>query len=126
MDSQTDNGQKSLEHWRREIDILDAELLRLLNERARIASELGALKYSSGLPVYDGRRERQILARLSQTNQGPLDQESISSIFRCIIRESRRLEKNSQPHPNQPSHSQANNGNKSQYKQAGQEQSHGH
>jgi chorismate mutase/prephenate dehydratase len=120
MDSQTDNGQKSLEHWRREIDILDAELLRLLNERARIASELGALKYSSGLPVYDGRRERQILARLSQTNQGPLDQESISSIFRCIIRESRRLEKNSQPR------SQANSGNKSQYKQAGQEQSHGH
>jgi chorismate mutase/prephenate dehydratase len=126
MDSPTDNGQKSLEQWRHEIDILDAELLRLLNKRAEIASELGALKVSSGLPVYDGRRERQILARLSQTNPGPLDQDGIASIFRCIIRESRRVERNSQPRLSQANHSQANNGDKSQFKQAGQEQSHGH
>ena len=59
MSQETHDDRKTLEQWRREIDILDSELLRLLNERARIAAELGALKYSSGLPVYDGRRERQ-------------------------------------------------------------------
>lgn len=110
-----DNGQKSLEQWRDEIDILDGELLRLLNERARIASELGALKVSSGLPVYDGRRERQVLARLCESNQGPLERESVSAIFRCIIRESRRLEVSRQAAIS-----------KSQYKQSGQEYSHGH
>ena len=110
-----DNGQKSLEQWRSEIDILDTELLRLLNERARIASELGALKVSSGLPVYDGRRERQVLARLCESNQGPLERESVSAIFRCIIRESRRLESSRQSAIS-----------KSQYKQSGQEYSHGH
>ena len=109
------NSKKSIEQWREEIDILDVELLRLLNERARIVSELGALKVSSGLPVYDGRRERQILARLCQSNQGPLDRESVSSIFRCIIRESRRLEA-TQQHAAQKSH----------YKQYGQEYSNGH
>ncbi len=109
------NSKKTLDQWRREIDILDAELLRLLNERARIASELGALKVSSGLPVYDGRRERQVLARLCETNPGPLDREGVSSIFRCIIRESRRLET-----------SQQDRRNKSEYKQSGQEYSHGH
>lgn len=109
------DNEKSIEKRRNEIDILDAELLRLLNERARIASELGALKVSSGLPVYDGRRERQILARLCESNQGPLDQESVSSIFRCIIRESRRLEVTRQ-HASQKSH----------YKQSGQEYSNGH
>jgi chorismate mutase/prephenate dehydratase len=110
-----ENSKKTLDQWRREIDILDAELLRLLNERARIASELGALKVSSGLPVYDGRRERQVLARLCETNPGPLDREGVSSIFRCIIRESRRLET-----------AQQDPGNKSEYKQSGQEYSHGH
>lgn len=109
------DSEKSIEKRRNEIDILDVELLRLLNERARIASELGALKVSSGLPVYDGRRERHILARLCESNQGPLDRESISSIFRCIIRESRRLETTQQ---------QA--AQKSHYKQSGQEYSNGH
>jgi chorismate mutase / prephenate dehydratase len=115
MKQNMDSRQKTLEQWRREIDILDGELLRLLNERARIASELGALKESSGLPVYDGRRERQILARLCESNQGPLQRESVSSIFRCIIRESRRLEA-TQQHAFQKSH----------YKQSGQEYSNGH
>src|ERR1041385_5321375 len=115
MGQNMDNQQKTLEQWRREIDILDGELLRLLNERARIATVLGALKVSSGLPVYDGRRERQVLARLCESNQGPLDRESVSSIFRCIIRESRRLE-SSRQHAAQ----------RSQYKQLGQEYSNGH
>ena len=110
-----DNTKKTVEQWRNEIDILDAELLRLLNERARIASELGALKLSSGLPVYDGRRERQVLARLCESNPGPLDHEGVSSIFRSIIRESRRLE-SLQQHPQ----------DKSQYRQSGQEYPHGH
>ena len=116
MSQQPDDDRKTLEQWRREIDILDSELLRLLNERARIASELGALKYSSGLPVYDGRRERQILARLCESNQGPLDAAGVSSIFRSIIRESRRVERNSQQQT----------GDKSDFKQNGQEYSHGH
>ena len=110
-----EQGEKTVAQWRSQIDILDTELLRLLNERARIASELGALKVSSGLPVYDGRRERQILTRLCDSNPGPLDRESVASIFRCIIRESRRLEISRQ-----------NASSKSQYKQSSEEYGHGH
>jgi len=96
MSKQTESGGKSLgsktlEDWRREIDLLDTELLRLLSQRARIACELGAIKVASGLPAYDGRRERQVLARMCAENQGPLGQESVTSIFRCIIRETRRI-----------------------------------
>lgn len=122
MSQPSDDDRKTLEQWRREIDILDSELLRLLNERARIAAELGALKYSSGLPVYDGRRERQILARLCESNQGPLDAAGVMSIFRTIIRESRRVERNSQQHPQDK---EAKEG-KSEFRQEGQEYSHGH
>jgi chorismate mutase/prephenate dehydratase len=91
MSQETEASRKSLEGWRREIDLLDTELLRLLNRRAKIACELGAIKIASGLPAYDGQRERQVLARVRAQNAGPLPQESVASIFSSIILETRRI-----------------------------------
>jgi len=88
---QTANGGKTLDDWRRQIDALDCELLRLLNQRAAIACEIASIKVASGLPAYDGNRERQVLARVAEQNTGPLDQQSITDIFAGIIRETRRL-----------------------------------
>jgi chorismate mutase len=82
---------KSLEQWRQEIDILDSELLCLLNQRASIACRIGAVKVASGLPAYDGRREREVLARIRATNPGPFAPESVTRIFRRIILETRKI-----------------------------------
>lgn len=90
----TNNGD-DLHQRRKQIDQLDTELLRLLNQRAALACELASIKKSSGLAVYDGRREQQILDRICGQNPGPLDSEGLISIFRCIIRESRKLEETS-------------------------------
>jgi chorismate mutase len=95
MRKDTENGSAALNQRRRKIDVLDIELLRLLNQRARIACELAAIKKSSGLPVYDGRREQQILERICDRNSGPLNSQGLISIFRCIIRESRKIEESS-------------------------------
>jgi chorismate mutase len=81
-----------IEHWRREIDDIDAELLRLLNMRARLALKVGALKQAAQLPFCDPDRERSVLQRLQEMNNGPLDQRAVGKVFRRIIRESRRLE----------------------------------
>ena len=99
MNQQTDQpaGQptvtadKSLDDWRRQIDALDAELLRLLNQRAAIACEIASIKVALGLPAHDGNRERQVLARVAEKNAGPLDQQGVTDIFAGIIRETRRL-----------------------------------
>src|SRR4051794_16323769 len=91
IDQPTVNGHKTLDDWRREIDALDAELLRLLNQRAAIACEIASIKVASSLPAYDGNRERQVLARVVEKNTGPLDQQSVTDIFSGIIRETRRL-----------------------------------
>jgi len=91
MDYQTVTGDKTLDDWRRQIDALDAELLRLLNQRAAIACEIASIKVASGLPAYDGNRERQVLARVVEKNTGPLDHQSVTDIFAGIIRETRRL-----------------------------------
>jgi chorismate mutase len=90
-DHQTFIGEKTLEGWRRQIDALDCELLRLLNQRAAIACEIASIKVASGLPAYDGNRERQVLARVIEKNTGPLDDQSVTDIFSGIIRETRRL-----------------------------------
>jgi chorismate mutase len=81
-----------IEHWRKEIDDIDAELLRLLNARARLALKVGALKQAADLPCRDPERERNVLQRLQEMNYGPLDERAVNKVFRRIIRESRRVQ----------------------------------
>lgn len=81
-----------IDHWRKEIDDIDAELLRLLNMRARLAMKVGAIKQAAQLPFCDPDRERTVLQRLQEMNAGPLDQRAIGKVFRRIICESRRIE----------------------------------
>jgi len=81
-----------IEHWRNEIDEIDKEILRLLNIRARLAIKVGVLKKEAELPFCDPDRERYVLGRLQDLNDGPLDRRAIGKLFRRIIRESRRIE----------------------------------
>jgi chorismate mutase len=81
-----------IEHWRSEIDEIDKELLRLLNMRARLAVKVGTLKKAADLPYCDPERERYVLGRLQDLNDGPLDERAVVKLFRRIIRESRRVE----------------------------------
>lgn len=83
-----------IEHWRKEIDEVDAELLRLLNVRARLALKVGALKKAKNLPFCDPDREEYVLTRLRHLNTGPLDDRAVYKLFRRIIRESRRIQTN--------------------------------
>jgi len=81
-----------IEHWRNEIDEVDAELLRLLNIRARLALKVGAIKKAQQLPFCDPDREQYVLTRLREMNSGPLDNRAVHKLFRRIIRESRRIQ----------------------------------
>ena len=82
---------KTLEDWRRQIDTLDSDLVRLLNQRASIACEIAVIKVAAGLPAYDGKREGEVLLRVAQKNTGPLSEQSITAIFHSIIQVTRRL-----------------------------------
>ena len=82
----------TIEDWRVEIDRIDAELVRLLNERARLAVGVGESKRVAGLSVCDREREREVLARVRRANRGPLDDGAVARLFRAVMRESRRLQ----------------------------------
>ena len=78
---------------RQRIDLLDDVLLRIFNERARLALEIGHLKKGLDLPVFDPAREKRIFTRMKQDNPGPLDDGAIVRLFERVIDESRRLER---------------------------------
>lgn len=84
-----------LERHRSLIDATDEQILRLLHQRMRIASRVGALKRRQGLPVVDPQREGRVLRRVAELNdlaQSPLDRSSVLCIFRSIIQASRRTQ----------------------------------
>ena len=82
----------SLSRLRREIDRIDAELLRLLNRRAKLALRVGRLKRKQRQPVFAPRRERMVLRRMVRVGRGPLPAASIRAIFQEILRQSRNLQ----------------------------------
>ena len=77
---------------RRRMEELDAELVALLNERARCAGAIGQLKETVGLAVYQPDREVQVLNHVRSVNTGPFDGAAITRLFERIIDEARRLE----------------------------------
>jgi len=84
----------SLEELRRDIDRVDEVLVRLLNERARCACEIGRIKKDQGVEIYQPDRETQVLNHVrSVAAEGPLDPEAIARLFERIIDEARRLER---------------------------------
>jgi chorismate mutase-like protein len=86
---------KDLEGWRKRIDEIDRELLRLLNERSQCAVEIGHLKKAMDLPAWHPQREAEILRNVVKANEGPLDDAAIRRLFERIIDEARSLERHS-------------------------------
>lgn len=82
-----------LRKYRGRIDQLDKEIVRLLNDRARWALELGRCKSEAGLETYQPQREVAVLENARDENRGPLGAEAITRLFERIIDENRRLER---------------------------------
>ena len=80
-----------LKQHRDQIDAIDEQLLKLVNERAAHAREIGELK--GGGPIYRPEREAQVLRRLVDLNVGPLPAEAVTAIFRSVMSNCRALEK---------------------------------
>jgi chorismate mutase/prephenate dehydratase len=83
-------ARPELESIRERIDAVDAELHSLINERARLAQQVGISKHASGHTVdfYRPEREAQVLRRALDRNRadrGPLRDEEILRLFREIM-----------------------------------------
>ncbi|MCH2133015.1 MAG: prephenate dehydratase [Phycisphaerales bacterium] len=81
-----------LNDLRQRIDELDARLIELLNERAKIVVSVGEAKRGSDTPIYAPHRERQVLDRVRAANEGPLPDRALEAIWRELMSGSFRLE----------------------------------
>jgi len=86
------SDSRRLSEIRREIDSIDEQLQVLINERARLAQEVGQTKYpqpvglsSKPRDYYRPEREAEILRAAVARNAGPLKEEVIVRLFREIM-----------------------------------------
>ncbi len=77
---------------RLKIDELDRKIVELLSERARAAQQIGYLKKSTSLPVYEPNREKTIFANVRAANKGPLPDIELTHIYERIIDVMRALQ----------------------------------
>ena len=77
---------------RERVDEVDRELVRILNERARLVQEVVAVKAEAGKPLFDPKREEEILRRVAEENEGPIYDSSMREIFELILHRIRDLE----------------------------------
>lgn len=87
------SDQEQMDGWRRRIDEIDQELVRLFNERTSCAIEIGHIKKRLALEIYSPKREAQVIANVTVANRGPLDAEAIRRLFERVIDEARRIER---------------------------------
>lgn len=86
------SDSEEIQALRKKIDDADLSILKLLNTRAKLASEIGTIKSRSKRNVYIPGREMEIFKRLTEANEGPFPNEGIRAVFREIVSASRSLE----------------------------------
>jgi chorismate mutase/prephenate dehydratase len=83
----------SLRSLRSQIDRLDLQILKLVNERAHLAAEIGKIKNDHGTEVFSPAREEEVLQNVLAANKGPLDEATIKAIFRELMSGARALQR---------------------------------
>jgi chorismate mutase/prephenate dehydratase len=89
-------SQAALRSLRTQIDKLDSQILKLANERASVAAEIGRLKNDHGEEIFSPAREEEVLQHVLQLNEkhkGPLDAGTVRALFRELMSGSRALQK---------------------------------
>jgi chorismate mutase/prephenate dehydratase len=84
--------EEQLADLRKKIDTIDTQLLELLNERARLALQVGIAK--GGKNIHRPEREAEVLRQIAKANKGPLANEAVQQLFKDIIEVCRMIQYN--------------------------------
>ncbi|MBS4194452.1 bifunctional 3-deoxy-7-phosphoheptulonate synthase/chorismate mutase [Bacillus sp. FJAT-49870] len=81
-----------LELLRSKIEKTTLQILELLNERGKIAQEIGKLKEMQGVKRYDPVQERKLFDLIAEHNEGPFETSTVQHIFKQIFKASLELQ----------------------------------
>ena len=88
---ETNQTTENLTVLRRQIDILDNDLLELLAKRMRVSKEIGTYKKEHNMPILQAQRYDEILKnRIGQAEKMGMDGEFMKTVLRAIHEESIR------------------------------------
>ena len=82
-----------LEQYRREIDRIDGELVKLFLARMEVTGQVGAYKQREGIPVLDAGREQQVIAAKTALTDDPARKADIAALYESIMAISRRQQR---------------------------------
>jgi chorismate mutase len=89
-----EEARRKLEDYRVLIDELDRQIVDLLNRRTRVVEDIGRVKRSAEMPIYEPKREDQVFANIAQASaDGPLTREAVRRIYERIIDEMRTVQR---------------------------------
>ena len=88
-----DDFKERLKGYREEINQIDRGLVDLLNKRAEIVLLIKRMKEKNDMPLYDAKREEDLMDNIVSYNKGPLYNDNIVQIFESILRNVQILEK---------------------------------
>jgi chorismate mutase/prephenate dehydratase len=77
----------------RKVEALDRELVKLINERTRLAEQLHRTQVETGLPLTNGVADQETLARLLEQSKGPLPARAVRSVLHELMSSARALVK---------------------------------
>jgi len=83
----------NLNYLRIKIDELDKKIIKLLNDRTKLAVEVGKIKSETSKEVYAPDRELEVYQKIEEQAKGPLPKDALKSIYREIMSASLALEK---------------------------------
>ena len=87
------DAQERLAACRQQIDSIDQRLVDLIQERARVVQEVGAIKQEAHLQVTDTSREQAVIQKAEDLAKGgPLPAEAVGRIFQKVVEEMRNWE----------------------------------
>ena len=82
-----------LDQLREKVDNLNLDLLKLINERAKLVQNIGEAKKTQGVHRYDPVREREMLNNINDHNDGPFEKATIEHVFKEIFKAGLELQK---------------------------------
>ena len=88
-----DDFKEKLKGYREEINQIDRGIVDLLNRRAEIVLLIKRMKEKYDMPLYDAKREEDLMNNIVSYNKGPLYNDNIVQIFESILRNVQILEK---------------------------------
>ena len=82
-----------MKKYRNLIDDIDENIIKLLNQRAKAAIEIGKFKRNKNIDIIDFQREKEVISNILSKSEGVIPEKDILNIYREIIAATRKLQK---------------------------------